>query len=1582
MRKEEKGRQGTENPRAKGTGRRLVAFLLAFALVLCGLPINGMSTGTAEEVQAASTGSTWESWEDLYFAMRSVQEVGTYNSGISDLCTIMKDRMTADNAGGICDSESYWKTLVETMESLDFGNGTDYEKAYAVYRWIRTNVSYGSSYVSGSSYGALMDKVAVCSGYSKLFSIMCAYAGLEAMTISSVAEGNHEFSMVKVDGKWYFVDATNGIFLAGSDTWFRVYSNAKTPADAYAYAASLADSNNYSYYNTACGENHNFISYGTSYCYSATYTIYKCENCGELIYKSIKECPTSSSGHTYTTETIAATKSNYGYTKHTCSTCGKVYYDSFTAPLGHNWTKITVEPTCTSRGYTYTCCTRCGCYKLYNADGTVEYDDTGTVDGHTYNGAVNSYADTYGYTYTDANGTEYSTRYNYTAAAGHIWDSGTVTTAATATTAGTMTYTCTACGATKTESIAATGASLSGAVLTLSYTECTYDGTAKKPTVTVTYDGTVVPQVSGSTTNYKVTYSSNTDPGTATVTVTAASGSGWTGSKSVTFTIAKDTATITASVDSASIPAGSTAQITASAAADMTGVSIPVSYKSSDTSVATVSSSGVVTGISKGTATITVFTSSSSAYYEAASAAIEVAVSDPEKTDISGASVTLGTTTYTYDGTAKEPSVTVKLGSKTLTQGTDYTVSYSNNTNACTGTATVTACGNTYTGAASAEFAIEPYDVSNGTLVTNGTCYYDGTAKEPSVALYYSGYSNKLTQGTDYTVSYSNNVSAGTATATATGCGNYTGTISKSYTIYQLTIKDAVVTAADCTYTGTALEPEVTVELDGVTLTQGTDYTVSYSNNTSAGTGTATVTGCGNYFYTASATFTIAKADIADASVTLGTTSYTYDGTAKKPSITASYNGLTLSATSAYTVKYADNTNAGTATVTLTGKGNFTGTKVLEYTIEKAGQTVTVSNGSLTVEEGSTATITASTTGDGTITFLSTDVSIAETGDGGTITGVSEGTVTVMAIAAETDNYAEGYASITVTVSAAATATDIGGATVTLGTSSYTYDGTAKKPSVTVKLGSTTLTQGTDYTVSYSSNTNAGTATVTVTGTGDYTGTATKTFTINKASQTVTITGTTSYTLGEGLSLTAKTTGNGTITWAYQTGLIAAIASTSGYAGSYTVTATAAETTNYKSGSASITVTYTEAETEPISISGATVTLGTSTYTYDGTAKKPSVTVKLGSTTLTQGTDYTVSYSSNTNAGTATVTITGTRDYTGTVIKTFTINKASQSISVSPGSVSLSVGGTKQLTVTGAKTTLSYKSSSTSVAAVSTSGKITAKGTGTASITITAAATTNYSAATKTVSVTVKPGTPSLSSVKNTTSGVKVTWKAVDGASGYYIYRATSSGGKYTKVGTVTSGSTVTWTNNTSGTSAVSSGNTYYYKVYAYSDGGTSGASSAKGIRYLTAGKVSTLTNTSTGITVKWSKVAGASGYYVYRKAGSGDYKNVKTITSVSTVSWTDTSSALESGTKYTYYVKPYYTSGSTTYTGSYASKGIYRLGNVKVSSLRTRPRASRSNGRRYPGHQAITSTARQAAGATRRSIRSAAPKPATRTRA
>ncbi|MCD8334330.1 MAG: S8 family serine peptidase, partial [Clostridiales bacterium] len=135
------------------------------------------------------------------------------------------------------------------------------------------------------------------------------------------------------------------------------------------------------------------------------------------------------------------------------------------------------------------------------------------------------------------------------------------------------------------------------------------------------------------------------------------------------------------------------------------------------------------------------------------------------------------------------------------------------------------------------------------------------------------------------------------------------------------------------TYDGTAKEPKVTVQCGGLVLTQGTDYTVTYSDNVAAGTATVTVTGTGDYTGTVETTFVIAVADLSACTVTLSATSYTYDGSAKKPTVTVKNGSVTLVENTDYTVAYTNNVNYGTATVTITGTGSYSGTVTKTFSI-------------------------------------------------------------------------------------------------------------------------------------------------------------------------------------------------------------------------------------------------------------------------------------------------------------------------------------------------------------------------------------------------------------------------------------------------------------------------------------------------------------------------------------------------------------------------------------------------------------------------------------------------------------------------
>ena len=160
------------------------------------------------------------------------------------------------------------------------------------------------------------------------------------------------------------------------------------------------------------------------------------------------------------------------------------------------------------------------------------------------------------------------------------------------------------------------------------------------------------------------------------------------------------------------------------------------------------------------------------------------------------------------------------------------------------------------------------------------------------------------------------------------------------------------------------------------------------------------------------------------------------------------------------------------------------------------------------------------------------------------------------------------------------------------------------------------------------------------------------------------------------------------------------------------------------------------------SIEGASVVLDKEEYVYDGSEKMPSVSVKLDGKTLTEGSDYTLSYRNNTNAGTAEVTVKGTGVYSNAVSESFTIRKAEQSLSVPAEAGKLAVGESYDLEIAGAKGSLVFSSSDTSVVTVDSSGNLKGIREGSAKIHITAKETGNYKEAETVLNVKVEKIAP------------------------------------------------------------------------------------------------------------------------------------------------------------------------------------------------------------------------------------------------
>ena len=260
-----------------------------------------------------------------------------------------------------------------------------------------------------------------------------------------------------------------------------------------------------------------------------------------------------------------------------------------------------------------------------------------------------------------------------------------------------------------------------------------------------------------------------------------------------------------------------------------------------------------------------------------------------------------------------------------------------------------------------------------------------------------------------------------------------------------------------------------------------------------------------------------------------------------------------------------------------------------------------------------------------------------------------------------------GYTSKNFTITKRAMA----GGTVSVA-SSVSFTGSNITPSVTVKVAGRTLTNGTDYTVSYSNNKNVGKATVKITGKGNYSGSLSAKFDIVPAKQQIQKL----ETKYKGFFVDWAQKGSATgydVEYSVKANMSGAVSKhlTANKPDTLTVSGLAGDKTYYVRVRSYTNVNgkvYYGAWSDVKSIKTANndITKATvsdiSTKAFTGKAITQNVTVKVGNTVLKNGTDYTVSYSNNKKVGKATVKITGKGKYGGVITKTFKINPAKQEI--------------------------------------------------------------------------------------------------------------------------------------------------------------------------------------------------------------------------------------------------------------------------------------------------------------------------------
>lgn len=489
---------------------------------------------------------------------------------------------------------------------------------------------------------------------------------------------------------------------------------------------------------------------------------------------------------------------------------------------------------------------------------------------------------------------------------------------------------------------------------------------------------------------------------------------------------------------------------------------------------------------------------------------------------------------------------------------------------------------------------------------------------------------NSTLTANDYDVTYFNQetgvvtvnkipTEAGTYTVTFRGKGSYLGkTASATYTIEQANLSSAAVTVTDNskTYNGSEQYASVNVTLGNTALTMGQDFTVTYDGNcVDAGSYSITVTGIGNYTGEATPTeqLTIVPKALQDGMIQAIPPQY-YTGQEITPEITVHDGELVLrEGTDFEKLAYSNNSEVGTASVSITGKGNYTGDAKATFSIiaKSTYLEVSVDPASATYGDelsGMTITVTAN----GTILTEYEDYQLSyqrynQDGQPEEVSGIDEAGVYIITATGE-DNY-DGSKGSTVFILYPQDESD-GMLVIGQGNIEVEYDGQNHLPTgFTVQWndGSGTLVDLTDadYELLYSYNNSVPMELVTA-----------DTAFINVGIYVVTV----------------KATGN-------------------------------------YSGIATFVVTIT-----PKDIAGPDVDVFIDETTYNAGEQTADITVTDGGETLTENVDYTVSDATYTDANEDgyEVLITGMGNYTGSRTELFIIHRAE--ITVTTNTVSITYG--------------------------------------------------------------------------------------------------------------------------------------------------------------------------------------------------------------------------------------------------------------------------------------------------------------------
>ncbi|MBP5655192.1 MAG: S-layer homology domain-containing protein [Clostridiales bacterium] len=684
-----------------------------------------------------------------------------------------------------------------------------------------------------------------------------------------------------------------------------------------------------------------------------------------------------------------------------------------------------------------------------------------------------------------------------------------------------------------------------------------------------------------------------------------------------------------------------------------------------------------------------------------------------------------------YTGLQVTPGVSLRAPSigATLTKNTDYTVSYDNNIEAGEDTATVTVEGvGNYAGLVEKTFTIKPRSITDGAFVqinnlypdSNGIVIYDGQAYTPDIDAKNLKTGNALVDGVDYTLTYTGNTAAGSAKVTINGIGNYYNTTSKSFTISARDIKDNDIVVADVpalTYSGGAhLTPIPTITYNDMTLVKDVDYTISYTNNQKAGTATIVINGSKNYSNgnpneARKVNFTIDPFELTAANTSVTVNPIEYTGLPLTPNFdvkSITFNtGLSKNNDGTGDVKYSysNNINVGsTGVITISGTNNYTGTFTTNFTITPTHvNNMDIENPPEAFYDGTEHRPDIVAKNKNTGARLKAGIDYYLEYENNTDVGNAKVIINGMG------NYT-GKTERTFKIAAC----NIADTKISAIPDQTFQFGEGIRPAVTLVYDGRTLTQDVDYRIEYRDNYNVGTATMTFVGLGDFGGTTTRTFKINPYVLTAS---NTKITVDEvNYDGKAKTPGVKVELTENGRGLARNDEGNADFKVTYS------NNVNSGTDSASVVITgtknFTGSVTKKFSIKGIDINRAgnenVEPVAYTGSAVTPKVKLTFDGKTLTEGTDYKLSYKDNVNPGEATIIVTGLGNFNGTKEIKFRIKSAA--VRFNADSMDVVAGDTKRMPFD-ADEKVTWTSSDKKICTVNVNGEVTGKMAGKVTIT-------------------------------------------------------------------------------------------------------------------------------------------------------------------------------------------------------------------------------------------------------------------------